>query len=127
MFHCCLFPITEKKDMAIFSSALDLSLLLYLFRIPGGLNTKDFQNLSRASRTLPKALLNFSCQNHLLLQAGRKERQRGSLHQGGSGQHSETSAQIPWHVLGQCYGKCQGKYSGDPTLRHFSLQVFIKF
>lgn len=127
MFHCCLFPITEKKDMAIFSSALDLSLLLYLFRIPGGLSTKDFQNLFGGSRTLPKALLNFSCQNHLLLQAGRKERQRGSLHQGGSGQHSETSAQIPWHVLGQCYGKCQGKYSGDPTLRHFSLQVFIKF
>lgn len=78
MFHCCLcFLSQKKKNMAIFSSALDLSLLLYLFRIPGGLNMKDFQNLLRDSHTLPKTLLNFSCQNHLLLQVGRKERHVG--------------------------------------------------
>lgn len=79
MFHCCLcFLSQKKKNMAIFSSALDLSLLLYLFRIPGSLNMKDFQNLLRDSHTLPNTLLNFfSCQNHLLLQVGRKERHVG--------------------------------------------------
>ena len=41
-----LFPSIKTK-VALLSLALDLlllSLLVYLFRIPGGLNMKDFQN-----------------------------------------------------------------------------------